>query len=236
MAKFWKGLAGSVADNELSQKKRVKLVQSLGSVFSVPGLEQPVLKLLDPHPHWYTNLPPLPPCSPRHLDPASISSTFERAASLFKRELEAFDAASVSSSDSDSKFLSRVLTSGTLSDRLSALTLVAQASPLHNTKALENLSALAKKKSRDQSLKALRAIVDWWIGGGAPDRKLRFVSLNQRHIIESRHGLAVIFVINRWATLMLQRRISWYGTLKIGSNGFSFQFCKRLRFVGFVSR
>ncbi|EKM74690.1 hypothetical protein AGABI1DRAFT_65411 [Agaricus bisporus var. burnettii JB137-S8] len=27
---------------------------------------------------------------------------------------------------------------------------------------------------RDESLKSLRCIVDWWVGGGAPDRKLRY--------------------------------------------------------------
>ena len=72
-------------------------------------------------------------------------------------------------SASDSRtvlLLSRVLSSGTLSDRLSALTLLAQASPVHNQRALESLKGLAQKKSREGSLKALRAIVDWWCGGG----------------------------------------------------------------------
>ncbi|KAG9084675.1 hypothetical protein FRC06_003944 [Ceratobasidium sp. 370] len=32
----------------------------------------------------------------------------------------------------------------------------------------------SKKGGRGESLKALRAIVDWWVGGGCPDRKLRY--------------------------------------------------------------
>lgn len=34
---------------------------------------------------------------------------------------------------------------------------------------------MASKKGREESLKALRAIVDWWVGGGGPDRKLKSV-------------------------------------------------------------
>lgn len=43
---------------------------------------------------------------------------------------------------------------------------------------LEQLAALAKKKSRDESGRAVRGVVEWWRGdggegGGAPSRKLR---------------------------------------------------------------
>jgi ribosome biogenesis protein MAK21 len=57
------------------------------------------------------------------------------------------------------------------------LTLLVQASPLHNTKALDILKNMTGKRGggRDESLKALRCIVDWWVGGGAPDRKLKCV-------------------------------------------------------------
>ena len=53
---------------------------------------------------------------------------------------------------------------------------MAQSSPLHNTRALEMLKGMAQKKGREESLKALRAIVDWWVGGAAPDRKLKYVA------------------------------------------------------------
>lgn len=71
--------------------------------------------------------------------------------------------------------MSQVLSSGTLSDKLSTLTLMVQASPSHNIRALETLKGMAGKKGREESLKAIRAIVDWWIGGGAPNRKLKCV-------------------------------------------------------------
>ena len=80
-----------------------------------------------------------------------------------------------------------------MSDRLSALTLMVQGAPLHNVRALEALKDLTEKgrggvsasqdgekgkgkaTGREDRLKAARAIMDWWVGGGAPNRKLRCV-------------------------------------------------------------
>jgi ribosome biogenesis protein MAK21 len=66
--------------------------------------------------------------------------------------------------------------SGTLTDKISALTLICQESPLHTTKTLENLHGLAKKKSRSQAIQALGAIKDLFAQGVClpPNRKLKF--------------------------------------------------------------
>jgi len=82
-----------------------------------------------------------------------------------------------------------------------------QGAPLHNVRALEALKDLTEKgrggvsasqdgekgkgkaTGREDRLKAARAIMDWWVGGGAPKRKLRCVSstcLFFYAIIESR--------------------------------------------------
>ncbi|KAG8911303.1 hypothetical protein FRC00_006735 [Tulasnella sp. 408] len=53
---------------------------------------------------------------------------------------------------------------------------MAQASPLHNQRALESLKAMAGKKGRQESLKALRALVDLWVGGASPERKLKYLA------------------------------------------------------------
>ena len=138
--------------------------------------------MIEPNPLWYEILPPLPAQDKAPPAPTQqrISDSQTKAEALHKKELEQHaarnDSSSLTASSSDAAFLQRVLTSGTLSDRLSALTLLAQASPVHNTKALESLRAMAQKKGKDESLKALRAIVDWWVGGGAPTRKLRYVA------------------------------------------------------------
>ena len=84
-----------------------------------------------------------------------------------------------SSSASEASFLSKIIQSGTLSDRLSALALLVQSGPFHNTKSLEMLKGMAQrgkgKGGREESLKALRCVVHWWVGGGAPNRKLKCV-------------------------------------------------------------
>lgn len=67
------------------------------------------------------------------------------------------------------------MSSGTLSDKVSALTLGIQESPVHTIKASENLINLAGKKSRGQAIAALGALVDL-LGNGVvlpSDRRLR---------------------------------------------------------------
>jgi ribosome biogenesis protein MAK21 len=71
--------------------------------------------------------------------------------------------------------MKELMTSGTLEDKVSALTLVVQESPLHNQKAFENLLSLATKKSRNQAIMALSAMKDL-LGAGVllpPERKLK---------------------------------------------------------------
>jgi ribosome biogenesis protein MAK21 len=68
------------------------------------------------------------------------------------------------------------MSSGTLSDKVSALTLVVQESPVHTTKSFESLLTLAKKRSRGQAVSALGALKDL-LGVGVvlpADRRLRF--------------------------------------------------------------
>jgi ribosome biogenesis protein MAK21 len=79
------------------------------------------------------------------------------------------------SSSSSHRFLSTIMSSGTLSDRVSALTLVVQESPVHTMKSFESLLTLAKKRSRGQAVSALGALKDL-LGVGVvlpADRRLR---------------------------------------------------------------
>ncbi|KAJ2913545.1 hypothetical protein MD484_g6868, partial [Candolleomyces efflorescens] len=127
---------------------------------------------------WYSSTPVLPP-SPTPLPAISateLADLTSRASSLHAAECTSSSGSS--SNSSEHAFFSKIVQSGTLSDRLSALTLMVQKSPLHNGKALEILLGMAErgkgKGGREESLKALRCIVDWWVGGGAPDRKLKY--------------------------------------------------------------
>jgi ribosome biogenesis protein MAK21 len=136
--------------------------------------------IFQPLSQWYTAMPPLTTTSTSRptITPAQLSALVSKAAALHDKDISTFQASSSSnSSSSEANFLSKIIQSGTLSDRLSALTLLVQSSPLHNIKALESLKVMAErgkgKGGRDESLKALRCIVDWWVGGGVPNRKLK---------------------------------------------------------------
>jgi ribosome biogenesis protein MAK21 len=82
------------------------------------------------------------------------------------------------------------MSSGTVSDKISALTLSVQESPVHNMKALEGLVGLARKRSRGQAVEVLGALKDL-LGAGAllpPDRKLKtFASQPGCHAIFASH-------------------------------------------------
>ncbi|KAG8812497.1 hypothetical protein FRC17_002013, partial [Serendipita sp. 399] len=130
-----------------------------------------------PSPRWYEVLKPLPVTGVVAPSEHTLESLISRASSLLEKDASVYASTSQSTgaSSSDAAFLSRVLSSGTLSDRLSALTLMIQASPVHNIRALEGLKALAMKKGgKGEGVKGVRAIIDWWIGGGVPERKLRY--------------------------------------------------------------
>ena len=153
--------------------------------------------LVPPTPGWFNFLSPLHTISePVVPQSASQLTTFlDRASLLHASELSTYSTLpnAAGGSVSDRAFLRNILARGTLSDRLSALTLMVQSAPLHNVRALEALKNLAEKgrsgvsasqdgekgkgkaAGRGDRLKAARAIMDWWVGGGAPNRKLRCV-------------------------------------------------------------
>ena len=76
------------------------------------------------------------------------------------------------SNTSQKKFLSQILSDGTLNDKISALTLLIQEAPLHNLKALDTLLAYCDKKSRTAALQSIVALKDLFVNSLLPDRKL----------------------------------------------------------------
>ncbi|OCB86684.1 CBF-domain-containing protein [Sanghuangporus baumii] len=172
------GESSDAASSEVNEQKDPKKEEKQN--ITVPKVGPNARLVLEPSPQWYTLLSPLPPskASLGSPSPHTLSQKQAHASSLHASELAAYEnvtsASKLTASSSDAAFLQKILSSGTLSDRLSALTLLAQSSPLHNMRALETLRTMANKKGREESLKALRAICDWWVGGGAPDRKLKY--------------------------------------------------------------
>lgn len=108
---------------------------------------------------------------PEKLDRFALERLNERAKAIVDSEnklyLEEF-----SSDNSQRKFLSQILSDGTLNDKISALTLLVQEAPLHNIKPFETLLNYCEKKSRNAALQAVNAMKDLFINSLLPDRKL----------------------------------------------------------------
>ncbi|OHF04342.1 CBF/Mak21 family protein [Colletotrichum orchidophilum] len=103
----------------------------------------------------------------------AVNALKTHAYTLLEADAAAYNKSVLASSSR--KFLSTIMSSGTLSDKVSALTLAIQESPLHNVKAFETLLGLASKRSRAQAIGALGALVDL-LGTGLvlpPNRRLR---------------------------------------------------------------
>lgn len=134
------------------------------------------LQLFTPQPEWHAvALPALPilehPTVPaRHV----LDELHQYGDELLIAEGDEYSSSHLSK-DSSHKFMSTVMTSGTMEDKVSALTLLVQESPLHTTKAFEQLLGLSRKKSRNAAMMALAALKDL-MGQGVvlpPDRKLK---------------------------------------------------------------
>ncbi|CAH0000978.1 unnamed protein product [Clonostachys byssicola] len=130
----------------------------------------------DPRADWHaTKLPKLPGVSSDIVAPfmGAIDSLKIHAKSLLEQDSAKYRTSFFASASH--KFLSTIMTSGTLNDKVSALTLAIQESPVHNIRAFDGLFGLASKRSRAQAIGAIGALVDL-LGPGTilpPDRRLR---------------------------------------------------------------
>ena len=130
----------------------------------------------EPQSDWHAaHLPPLPSSAQSLPTPPkdTVDRLLQHAKELLEKENRDY-AVRNGNSSSAHQFYSTIMSSGTLSDKISALTLSVQESPLHNVRALENLIGLAKKRSRGQAVEVLGALKDLLGPGGLlpSDRKL----------------------------------------------------------------
>lgn len=119
----------------------------------------------EPRPDWYDVSSPID--SEDHHGKAVpqqiVLQLKDDARKLLDEENEMFK--SIQQTSSSQSFYNTVVASGTLSDKISALTLAVQESPIHNVKALETLIGLAKKRSRSQAIDVLRSLKDLFAQG-----------------------------------------------------------------------
>ncbi|KAI9819961.1 MAG: hypothetical protein M1827_006531 [Pycnora praestabilis] len=133
--------------------------------------------IFEPRPDWHAAAIPVLPPTRGSLPPSPtplIHRIHQYAISLLEADNQLY-ASKQFSATSSHRFLSTITSSGTLSDKISALTLVIQESPVHTMKAFETLLGLARKRSRGQAVTALGALKDLLAQGMVlpPERKLR---------------------------------------------------------------
>ncbi|BGP21238.1 CCAAT-box-binding transcription factor [Rhodotorula toruloides] len=172
---------------EVLRKEEDRLAKEEKRAAKLQGGKSPWI--VDPTPQWYAVPIVKPSPSAPRPKPELVIILLERGRALLQKENDLYSSsldpkAAKSSapppptglSKADQVFIQQILSSGTSSDRISALLLLISSSPLHTTSYLDQLAVLCRKKSRDESLRAMRGVVDWWAGegGGSPTRKLRY--------------------------------------------------------------
>ncbi|ANZ74417.1 BA75_00086T0 [Komagataella pastoris] len=121
---------------------------------------------------WY-NVPMSDQTTADKLSAESLAALMKRGQDFLDRENEIY-MREFSKTSSQKKFLNDILTSGTLSDKISALTLLIQEAPLHNVKSVDALMLMCEKKSRTAALQSIEAVTDMLVNGILPDRKLHY--------------------------------------------------------------
>lgn len=136
-----------------------------------------LVQIFQPQSEWHALvLPPLPlPSQETSVLPSDLLGRLHYHATALLENENVKYAKTNRSASSAHHFYSTIMSAGTLSDKISALTLSVQESPLHNMKALESLVGLAGKRSRGQAVEVLGALKDLFGPGNLlpSDRKLR---------------------------------------------------------------
>eukprot|EP00731_Ephydatia_muelleri_P028352 Em0019g1225a len=87
---------------------------------------------------------------------------------------------------SDVQWLRTVLSSGTLSDKMAALTLVIQESPVHTLSYLDSLVSMANKKGKRECVMAVDSLKELWLSCLLPnDRKLKALKQQPLNLLVS---------------------------------------------------
>ncbi|GMF33323.1 unnamed protein product [Phytophthora lilii] len=131
---------------------------------------------------WYDAEPKLKPklkhkaqAEPLTASDELVLALKKQAQQLLEAEVARFEAHKSSKMSSDDKYLATMMKSGTLSDRVAALTLTSQGSPLHSLLRIGQLITMASKKARRESLMAVDSLKDLFLNNLLPDNaKLRF--------------------------------------------------------------
>ncbi|OXB54922.1 hypothetical protein ASZ78_014186, partial [Callipepla squamata] len=135
--------------------------------------------LIKPGGKWY-DLEYTGETSAEPQDAALLSQYKALAQQLYQHETELYKSKTEYQKGASSAWMKTVVSSGTLADRMAAMTLLIQDSAVHNLHFVENLVNLVKKKgSRQQSLMALDTFRELLLSDLLPDTR-KLWSFSQR--------------------------------------------------------
>ena len=122
---------------------------------------------------WFEKFPPQ-----KVLEEADSLMIIEKrrvAQKLWDQDCQTYKQKSKKESKVDHNFIQNILKSGTLSDKISALTMLVQDSPIHNYLVLKDeLFSMVNKTKRRETLQAVESIKDLFVNTILPDRKLKY--------------------------------------------------------------
>lgn len=104
-----------------------------------------------------------------------IQQRLERAQELLETEGSRYEQKGSSLNRGDKSFFKTLMTSGTMSDKVSALVLLVQESPIHTSRTMETLLGMARKRHRKEATLTIAALKDLILSNLLPDRKLTFL-------------------------------------------------------------
>jgi len=171
--------ADKVQDGEVSSSTAEKVpVAVVASVNKLTFLKTPPSQrkqlLVKPGGNWYDNEFTSDPILWEPLTKEQMTKLEIYAASLYDYEVELYRKQQEKRKSSDSVWMRTVLSSGTSSDKMAALTVFIQESYVHSLHHLDSLVSLVKKKSRREAHMALSTLQELVTTDLLPDsRKLR---------------------------------------------------------------
>lgn len=124
----------------------------------------------------------------------------------FNSELERYHSHKKKHASSDEKWMNQVIKTGTLSDKIAALALKVQSSPIHELETMDILVAMSQRKEQRMAQFAIEALKDLLIHNILPDRKL--IPFHQQDLtgeITLTEGMIMIFedkLISRISTIV----------------------------------
>ncbi|KAI9292343.1 CBF-domain-containing protein [Neoconidiobolus thromboides FSU 785] len=146
-------------------------------------------KVLDETSLWY-EIPLEDLKEGSNFDRDFANELLETAKDLIQQENELSE--NGNKSQSDQQFMADIMQSGTLSDKISALTLQIQESPLHHLKEFSKLLMMMRRNNRRESMLCLNSLKDLCLSCLLPsDRKLKYFfdqplsspNVTQKHLI-----------------------------------------------------